>query len=141
MINSKKLITRFFVYLIVIMLFANIAIPIASARASHYIHSYSSNISAGTNGNVTVSFSITGTGRMTSIGSTRIEIRENGTLVATYIHTTTDGMMGSNAVIHSGTVTYKGVAGRSYSAIVSFRAGNNTGWDDRAMQTNTVIAK
>jgi len=124
-----------------VLFFANTIVPLASARASNFINAYNASMSAGNNGNVTVSFNITGTGTMTEIGSTRIELRENGTLVATYLPTSTNGMIGKNRAIHSGTVTYKGVQGSTYRATVTFRAANSNGHDNRVLTTNTVAAK
>ena len=141
MVFTHKKTTRFLALIMMIMFCASIITPIASARASNYINNFGTNLSAGSNGNVTVSFNIMGTGTMTDIGSTRIEIRENNTLVATYLHTTTSGMMGSNKVFHSGTVTYKGVAGRTYRATVTFRAANSNGSDSRTLQSNSVVAR
>ncbi|MDR2572412.1 MAG: hypothetical protein LBD23_19240 [Oscillospiraceae bacterium] len=140
MMNTKKT-TRFIACLIMMLLLSNIVMPITFARASSFINSYSTSLSTGGNGNVTVSFNITGTRIMTEIGTTRIELRENGTLVAVYLHTNTSGMMGYNKFIHAGTVTYKGVTGRSYIATVSFRAGNSDGSDSRTVLTNTIVAR
>ena len=136
-IKSKRILAS----LMIIMLLAYLIVPIASARASYYISAYSAGITAGSNGNITVSFSITGTGTMTEIGSTRIEIHENGRHVGTFVHTSTPTMMGSNKALHGSTVTYKGVAGRSYYAIVTYKSANSTGWDNRALQTTTITAK
>lgn len=141
MVDTTKKTMRLMACLITVILFANIMISIASARASHYISVFGASMSAGNNGNVTVAFNITGTGKMTEIGTTRIEIHENGTLVRTFVHTTTSGMMGSDKVTHTGTVTYKGVIGRTYRATVSFRAANSNGSDSRAVQTNSVIPR
>ena len=78
---------------------------------------------------------------MDEIGSTRIEIHENGTLVKTYLHTNTAGMMGYNKVMQASSVTYSGTIGKTYSAYVTFKAGKNGGWDNRNLSTNTVTAK
>ena len=84
---------------------------------------------------------VTGTGSMEQIGSTTITIYENGSLVKTYQHTTTSSMMGKNKIFHSGSVTYSGVAGNSYYAIVTFYAGKQGGGDNRTMTTSTIKAK
>ena len=141
MIDIRKKVTRIVACFTMILIFANVITPIVAARASNFISATSANISAGNNGNVTVSFSITGTGTMTEIGATRIELRENGTLVATYLPASTSGMMGSKKALHSGTVTYKGVAGRTYRATVSLRASNSNGADSRVIQTASIIAR
>jgi len=98
-------------------------------------------MTAGNNGNVTVWFNIVGTDTMDRIGSTRIEILENGRIVHTYFHTSTAGMMGSNRVFHAGNITYQGVIGRQYSAQVTFLAGRDGGSDTRNMRTGTVTAR
>ena len=138
---SGKKATCLIAFSLIVVLFACILAPIANARSSKYITAYSANMTASNNGNVTVAFSITGTGKMTEIGSTKITIYENGTLVKTYLSSNTTGMMGKDKATHSGTVTYTGVKGRTYMANVIFKSGNSSGSDNRNLDTNSVNAK
>jgi len=72
--------------LVVLALILSIAILpaalVAEARASEYINSTYASITATGNGNLKIGFSITGTGTMTSIGATRIDVKNSsGTTV------------------------------------------------------------
>jgi hypothetical protein len=155
--NTKGL-ARFSAIMVMFALFISFTIPIAMAQsnqlftfedicipatidASHQIASTSASMSAGINGNVTVAFRITGVGRMTEIGSTRIDLFENNVHIATYIHTSTKDMMTTDSIIHAGTITYRGIAGRSYRANVTLIATNSSGTDSRFLQTNSIIAR
>ena len=139
--KTSKRATHILAVSIIVVFCVCILAPIASARSSHYISHYNANITAGNNGNVTVAFNITGTGKMTEIGSTQIVIYENGKSVRTYKSSTTTSMMGKDKVFHSGTVTYAGVKGRTYRANVIFKCGNSNGHDNRNIDTNSVTAK
>jgi len=109
-------------------------------RGSIYISNYLAGMTTGSYGSVSVSYQITGVSTMDEIGSPKIEIYENGTLVKTYLYTNTTGMMSYNKIIHSGVITYSGTAGKKYYAYVTFKAGKNGGWDNRTLATNTVTA-
>jgi hypothetical protein len=156
--ENNKRVTRFLAIFVMFSMSVSIVAPVANAQsdhldilddlsmpitinASHQIMATSASMSTSNNGNVTVAFSITGTGTMTEIGATRIEIFENDRLVAVFLNTSTSGMMASNKTSHAGTITYRGVTGRSYRATVSLRATNDNGTDSRARQTNTVVAR
>jgi len=141
MVETKNKAIRLIAIALIIVFMTSITITVASARGSIYIEKYSCAISAGSNGKVTVSFSITGSSKMDEIGSTKITIYENGTLVKTYMSSNTTGMMGSGKVIHAGTVTYSGVKGKSYRAIVTFKCGKDGGYDNRLLETYSVTAK
>ena len=110
-------------------------------HSSDFIRSYSAGMSAGNNGVMTVTFIITGTATMERIGATRIEIFENGRLVRTLTHTNNPEMMTNNAVIHTGTFTHQGVAGRTYHAVITFQAGRNGGFDVRTLQSLSAVAR
>ncbi len=104
-------------------------------RASEYIAAVYASIT-NTNGTVKVTFDITATGRMTSVGATVIRIKDsNGTTIKTFEYETTSGMMGYNCISHIGSVTYKGVPGGKYYAVVSFVAKNSSGSDSAAYTT------
>jgi len=138
--NKGKVFRMVVIALSVIYCFCTF-VPIASAEGSNYIHSFAAGMTAGSNGNVTVSFQVTCVSTMDEIGSTKIEIYENGSLVKTYLSTNTTGMMGYNKVSHGNTVTYAGTVGKTYDAHVVFKAGKNGGWDNRSLDTNKVTAK
>lgn len=128
-------------FIFVMILCFSLLAPIALAEeGSLYIDFYVAGMTAGSNGKVTVSYHITGTGTMDQIGAISITIYENGTAVKTYSSSTTVGMMSSNTFIHASTITYSGTVGKSYSAYVTFQAGKNGGWYNRGMDTNSVTA-
>lgn len=111
--------------------------PPDSPDASYYIAAYSATVLNGGNGKIKVSFSVTGTGIMTSIGSSAISIyKSNGTYVTTiyYFSSGRGNMMGSNKVYHSDTESIYVGAG-SYYAVVTFYAGNSSGSDSKTAQT------
>lgn len=111
--------------------------PPVSPDASSYISAYYANVINGGSGNLKVSFDITGTGTMTSIGASAIRIyRSTGSYVTTiyYFSSGRSGMMGSNKMYHSDVETIHVGAG-SYYAVVTFYAGNSTGSDSKTYQT------
>ena len=125
---------------IALILCASLLAPVASARGSAYIVTYGGAMTAIGAGKVTASFSITGTGVMDEIGSTKITIYEDNKLVKTYLSTDTPGLMGYNKYYHSGTVTYSGTAGKTYYANITYKAGKNGDWDNRSLDTISVVA-
>jgi len=138
---SRKKATRAALFALAILLSLSIFVPTASARGSNYILTCSAIMSAGSSGNVTASFWISGNGTMDQIGAISVDIYENGTLVKTFSHTTTAGMMASNTSLHYSSVTYTGIVGQTYYACVTFQAGKNGGYDNRSINTSSVTAK
>lgn len=114
----------------------------AEARASEYIRSTTTYISA-SNGVVTVDFRIYATGVMTDIGVKKVEFyTESGSLVKTCSYTSSaySYMMTSGTYTYYESVTYNGTAGTSYYAVVTFYAGNSTGSDSVTDTTDVVTA-
>lgn len=135
---KKRTITLALVLLFLLSLNAAGAyVPQDSPDASYYISSYSAKVLNAGNGNLKVSFDITGTGTMTSLGASAISIyRSTGSYVTTiyYFSLGRGGMMGSNSVYHSDVETIHVGAG-SYYAVVTFYAGNSGGSDAQNYQT------
>ena len=140
MFSYRKKSYRLFSFFLVILLCSGLFISIAQARASDYILSYTATVQAAGSGKVNVNFSIIGLSKMDQIGAMTIVLYENGTAVKTFQYTSTPSMMAYNTVQHNNSVTYNGVAGRSYYAIVTFWAGKQGGGDSRTKTTSTVIA-
>lgn len=113
-----------------------------SPQASYYINSYWASASGGT-GSIKVSFSITATGQMTSLGAMYIRIyNSSGTLVKTFDGYTTSGMLASGRYSYSSSVTYNGaVSGAKYYAVVTFEASNASGGDSGTYTTSYATAK
>lgn len=110
----------------------------AEARASAWLSGYSASIEASGNGIITIKFRVVGTGTMTKLGASTIDIyKSNGAFVKTISYTTSGNeyMMKSNTAFHTGSVPYSGVAGQKYYAVVTFFAKNSSGSDTRSYTT------
>lgn len=125
---------RFFALTLVIMAILNVGalaayIPPDSPDASAYIANYSARVINGGNGNLKVSFDVTGTATMAKLGASQISIyKSNGTYVTTiyWLDSGRGGMMGSNTSYHGDTETIYVGAG-SYYAVVTFYAKTSSG--------------
>ena len=114
-------------------------------RASDYLASYGAYVYPAGNGKVSVYFNVLGTGYMDEIGALSIEIYEsrdgiNWVWTETFKFNSSFGMLGYNDNYHSGSVTYKGVAGRYYKALISVWAGKNGQGDTRYFWTSPKVA-
>lgn len=130
-------ITAFTLLFIMILSVGASAATIETAKplTNDYIILNSASISA-ESGKVTVTFSITGTGTMTTIGASTIKIyTASGTLVKTYY-----SQYGYNLMKYSGSVTYIGTSGTKYYAVVKFYAANSSGSGTATYTTGTVTA-
>ena len=90
---------------------------------------------------VTVDCTIVGTDEMKTIGIKTVKIySSSGTNVATYSYTTKgyEYLMGSNTGRKTASVSYTGVSGRSYYAVVTFYASDGSGSDSRTHTTKTI---
>jgi len=108
------------------------AIPVyaaaAEARASAYFSSYSAYISTSGSGKINVNFNVVGTGTMTKIGSSVVQIfKADGTRVAScsFALNAYSYIMGYN----------------TFYAIVTFFAKDSKGSDTLNYTTSTVTAK
>lgn len=119
-----------------------------SPRASLYISGTDASIQAGSNGKITIYFSVTGTDIMTQIGASTIYLYEdNGStqkVVKTFRSSNSEysNMMSQNTSFYGDNVTYyDGVAGYKYHAEVYLKAANGIGSDTVIEPTNTVTAR
>ncbi len=136
---SKRLLRSISVILVIVFL---ISTPVqalaAEARASAWFTGYGASIVASGNGKINIEFRVVGTGTMTKLGASTIDIyKSNGTFVKTISYTASGNgyMMGYNTAFHSGSVPYSGVAGQKYYAVVNFYAKNSSGSDTRSYTT------
>lgn len=139
----KKRTIRLMVCLIIVALMLSATASALETRASTYISSYGASIGTDGNGNVTVYFNITGNMYLSKIGATKVNIYKVGSgLVRSYLYTSPayTHIMGNNAIFHASSVSYTGVKGSSYYAVVYFYAGDSTGGDTRAYTTTTRVA-
>jgi hypothetical protein len=115
-------------------------IPPDSPDASAYIANYSAKVINGGNGVLKVSFDVTGTTTMSSIGASTITIyKSNGTYVTTlaWFDSGRGGMMASNTFYNGDTESVYVGAG-SYYAVVCFYAQKPSGGiGTKTVQTGT----
>ena len=142
--NNTRILSLLLIFTLALSTMA--AATAVSVPASDYIQNCSADISSTGRGNVKVSFSITGTGTMDSIGASSIYLYESTgsgwKLVKSFLNTqsTYSYMMASNTRSHSGNVTYSGTSGKQYYATVYFWAGKNGGGDSASRTTSVVTA-
>ena len=110
-------------------------------HASAYLDNYSAYVYLPGTGEVRVYFDVTGTGYMDELGALSIMIYEstdgiNYTWKETFMHSSTPGMLSYNDDLHSGYVSYNGVAGRYYKAYVCIWGGKNGDGDTRYFWTS-----
>lgn len=109
------------------------AVEPVSPQASQYISGSSAQIAITSDGRHAISFWITGTGMMTTIGAISIDLYEDdgqtAHLIKSYYYTDPDYsyIMGHNKVIHSAEVPFDATPGCTYYAYVHLKAGNSSG--------------
>ena len=139
---KRKLLYSVLLVLLVSMCFGPAAFA-AEIKSSRYISDCYAAITPTGSGNLKISFQITGTGVMTEIGATKIELKtSDGATVKTFRYTDSNysNMMGENRIFHSNYVTYSGISGKTYYAVVTFYARNDSGGDTASYTTITVTA-
>lgn len=141
---SKRILRSISVILVIVFLVsAPVHAMAAEARASAWFTGYGASIVASGNGKINIEFRVVGTGTMTKLGASTIDIyKSNGTFVKTISYTASGNgyMMGYNTAFHSGSVPYSGVAGQKYYAVVNFYAKNSSGSDTRSYTTGYKTA-
>ena len=129
----KRVLTSAISFILICSLFTSFALA-ATLRASEYISAYNAVI-------YSVDCTIVGTDEMKTIGIKTVKIySSSGTNVATYSYTTKgyEYLMGSNTGRKTASVSYTGVSGRSYYAVVTFYASDGSGSDSRTHTTKTI---
>lgn len=136
--------------LIVMLLIASfISTPIAMAAAPHspqsnaYISSFASKVSATGNGQIKIEFETGGTGTMGTIGASVIKVYNQNGWVYTFNMSNlayTSKMVGNNTTSFYGSVTYDGVSGNTYYAVVTHYAAKEGGSGTEVYTTNSVVA-
>lgn len=139
----KKHISRILSILLVSVLLIGIAFPAEAAiQSSAYIWITSASLSQGSSaGKISVNYSITGMGRMDTIGVSMIVVyKSNGTKYRTIYGSITNGLIITNAIMAMDSYEITCVAGTSYYCEVTFIAAKDGGYDTMTIQTGTVIA-
>lgn len=115
-------------------------------QASLYIAGTHVNIAANSNGELTISFSVSCLDEMTEVEATTIYLYEdNGNTkkcVKTYRYTDKEYkyILAKNTVYYGSNVSYNGTIGYDYYATIYLKAGNSTGSDTVVSTTRTVTA-
>lgn len=138
----KRVLISAISFILICSLFTSFAFATA-LRASKYISSYKAVISPAGDGDVTVNCSVVATGQMETLGMQSIKIYSgNGVKLATYSYTTPgyEYLMGSDTGRKSASITYSGVSGRSYYAVITFYASDGSGSDSKSYTTVTITA-
>ncbi|MDR0295620.1 MAG: hypothetical protein LBH91_05455 [Prevotellaceae bacterium] len=103
---------------------------------------YGTVIAAEGSGKIRIDFDVTGTGTMTSIGVTQIEVQKwiNNvwTTDTTLKSSNYPNFLASNTITHASSVRVTGVAGTQYRAILTAYAANSTGSDSKNYTSLTV---
>lgn len=114
-------------------------------RSSDYLDAYACSVRALNNGKIEVCVSVDAIVNATEIGATEIYIYEsfNGedfTCVEVYDAEDYPEMLGSGWSYYYEPIIHQGTVGKYYYAAVYVYAGNSTGGDTRAVNTNVVRA-
>lgn len=114
----------------------------ASTQASDYISWYSVGLSQGSsNGQLTLSYNIVGTGTMDTIGVSKIVVyKADGTKYRTIYGTVSNGLLEQNTFSALGVYHFTVATGYSYYCKVTFYSGKDGGYDTRTVTTRTVAA-
>ena len=115
---------------------------LAQMDASDYIAATSAELNQGNvSGQLRVSYSITATSSMDTIGVSRIEVYySNGTKYTTIWGTISSGLLKQNRPTASDTYALSLTSGTSYYCKVTLYAAKDGGWDSRTITTGTVTA-
>ncbi|HBK85054.1 MAG TPA: hypothetical protein DDZ53_03375 [Firmicutes bacterium] len=113
-------------------------------RASDYIDVFRASAQPIGYGLVRIDFQIAGTSVMNQLGASEIQIKEktgaSWTTVRTYRHESYPDLMGQNVLRHTGSITFPGIAGRTYVAHITFYAANTKGSETQVITTSSVTA-
>lgn len=138
--TATKRIVSFVLALVLTTLLATVAVA-TEVRASALIISHSCSASAGTDGEMDVTFSITGKKIMSTIGAKSIYFYvKNGNawkfdkLYTQYYI----GMSAENKLTHGNTITYQGKAGTEYKIVVTLFGEDSEGATDSRTYTKYV---
>lgn len=115
----------------------------ATPRSNAYVSSFDNKISALGDGKIKIEFDTWGTGTMDKIGASVIKLYDQNGLVYTFKMSDsayTSQMIGTKLTHYYGSVTYQGVEGNTYNALVTHYAAKGTGSGTENYTTNSVVA-
>ena len=138
--TATKRIVSFVLALVLTTLLATVAVA-TEVRASALIVSHSCSESAGTDGEMDVTFSITGKKIMSTIGAKSIYfyVKNGNTWKFDKLYTQYYiGMSAENKLTHGNTITYQGKAGTEYKIVVTLFVEDSEGATDSRTYTKYV---
>ena len=143
--KNKICLSLFLVMVLLVLMTLPVAASAPEDADAPLSSAYITNTSAttiGGNGTITVNFNIVAKSPMTSLGATKIEIKNSsGAVMRTFYATSSNNMLASNKAGHTGSVTYSSAtSGAKYYAIVYFKAENSSGSDTRTKITGYATA-
>ncbi len=140
---NKPIIKTIAIILVIAISFSLFSLTaVAGTLSSAYIFMTSANVTQGSSaGKISANYSITGMGRMDTIGALSIEVyNSNGTIYTTIYGTTSNGLLKTNTFVAMGSYEISCVAGNTYYCEVTLIAAKNGGGDTRTIQTQTIVA-
>lgn len=139
---NRRAISVFLILFLICSVFSTPAFA-EQTRASAYIDSTFAYLSTGaSSGQIKLSYAVySAAGLADTIGISKIQVyRANGTLYKTINGSTSNGLIGTNALTHSGNYTTACSAGASYYCVVTFVVTKDGGGDTYSTTTNTATA-
>ena len=116
----KKTISAIFTFLLNTAAFA-------ATMADPFISSMSGGITSEGNGQIKITFSVRAKNVMSTLGTTSIAIyKSDGSYVTTLYSSSYPNMLTTNARSYSSNVSYNGISGQNYYAIITFYASTGS---------------
>lgn len=110
-------------------------------RANPYINSKSGSIARAGSGRININFLVNASDVMTTLGASKIELyKADGTWLKTFYSSAFANMLGSNTFTYGSSVSYNGVSGESYYAVITFYASCDRGSSTSTYTTTTQKA-
>ena len=116
-------------------------------QASEYLARYYAEIYSEGDGNISIWFDITTTGKMDEIGALSIRLQQKSDesstwkTIKTYNYTDYSNMLAYDKSLYGSSVDYSGIEGYSYRAYVTVWAGKDGDGDSREILTDTIVAE
>lgn len=134
-------------FVLIAYLLCSITLPAkASTKSNYYISGVYATIDTGSNGNLSINFTVIGIGQMDKIGVTTIRLYEDSGNGFEPIKTFSSDdrefsyMVDYNVALCNESVPYKGTVGNDYYAVIYAYAENQYGSDSDSVTTSVVTA-
>lgn len=138
----KKHIRLVALVLILVLALSGMACAAHEEEFTPYSNAYISSMTAGlskSGDTLYVTFTVRGTGTMTSIGASCVKIyTSSGSLAKTFWSAYNSSMLASNQGIHTSTLSYDGTDGTTYYAVITGYASKGGGSGTETYTTGTL---